>query len=211
MDEEYYSYIKKLFGSWARVYDIWTLFVSGVRDKVVDFTNAREGSRILDICTGTGRQAFAFGKRGYNVIGVDLSEDMLRVANKNNKYENVKFKIADAIDMPFENNHFDVSCVSFGLHDMPLTIREKVLNEMIRVTKPEGVMVIVDYTLPRNKIARFMTYYFVRSYESKYYPEFIKSDFEGMLKKLGIEIKGEVSVLGGVGKILKGIKWSIKS
>lgn len=211
MDEEYYSYIKKLFGSWARVYDIWTLFVSGVRDKVVDFTNAREGSRILDICTGTGRQAFAFGKRGYNVIGVDLSEDMLRVANKNNKYENVKFKFADATDMPFENNHFDVSCVSFGLHDMPLTIREKVLNEMIRVTKPEGVIVIVDYTLPRNKIARFMTYYFVRSYESKYYPEFIKSDFEGMLKKLGIEIKGEVSVLGGVGKILKGIKWSIKS
>ena len=39
-----------------------------------------------DVCTGTGTQAFAFAKRGYEVVGIDLSEEMLRVAKKN-KYE----------------------------------------------------------------------------------------------------------------------------
>ena len=63
---------------------------------------------------------------------------MLRVANQKNKYENARFTAADATSVPFEDNHFDVACVSFALHDMPLTIREKVLKEMVRVTKSRG-------------------------------------------------------------------------
>lgn len=68
MDEEreYYSLIKKWFAIWAPFYDIFNLldtFVK-VRDKVVEFTNAENGSKILDIATGTGKQAFAFAKRG---------------------------------------------------------------------------------------------------------------------------------------------------
>lgn len=206
MDEEYYSYIKKWFGRWAPIYDIVDIFISGVRDKVADFTNARNGSRILDVATGTGKQAFAFAKNGYEVIGIDLSKDMLKVARKKNKYENVKFGVADATNIPFEDKHFDVSCVSFTLHDMPLTIREKVLEEMIRVTKPKGIIVIVDYTLPKNKIGRHLIYHFVESYESKYYPEFVKSEIEALLRKSGIEIEKELPILLGAGRILKGIR-----
>jgi 2-polyprenyl-3-methyl-5-hydroxy-6-metoxy-1,4-benzoquinol methylase len=54
------------------------VFISGLRGKVVDFTNPGSGSRILDVATGTGKQAFAFAKKGYDVIGVDLSEAMLK-------------------------------------------------------------------------------------------------------------------------------------
>lgn len=205
MDEEYYSYIKKLFGRWAPIYDIVDIFISGVRDKVVDFTDARNGSRILDVATGTGKQAFAFAEKGYEVIGIDLSEDMLKVASKKNKYENVKFEVTDATNMPFEDNRFDVSCVSFALHDMPLTIRDKVLEEMVRVTKPKGIIMIVDYALPKNKIGRYLVYHFAKSYESKYYPQFVKSNLEALLKKSGIGIKEELSVLLGGGRILKGI------
>ena len=205
MDEEYYSYIKKLFGRWAPIYDIVDIFISGVRDKVVDFTDARNGSRILDVATGTGKQAFAFAEKGYEVIGIDLSEDMLKVASKKNKYENVKFEVTDAINMPFEDNRFDVSCVSFALHDMPLTIRDKVLEEMVRVTKSKGIIMIVDYALPKNKIGRYLVYHFVKSYESKYYPQFVKSNLKALLKKSGIGIKEELSVLLGGGRILKGI------
>jgi len=205
MGEEYYSYIRKLFGRLALVYDIVGILIPRVRDKVVDLANAERGSRILDVATGTGKQAFAFAKRGYDVVGVDLSEDMLRVANKRNKYENVKFEVADATNMPFKTNFFDVSCVSFALHDMPLTIREKVLKEIVRVTKPEGITVIVDYALPENKIRKHLVYYFVRLYESKYYPEFVKFELEAMLNKLGIELIEEMPVLGGAGKILKGV------
>jgi len=46
----------------------------------------------------------------------------------------------------------------------------------------------------------------VKSYESRYYPEFIKSDIELLLRKSGIEIKDELPVLLGAGRILKGVK-----
>lgn len=64
----------------------------------MSFTNARYGAKILDVATGTGKQAFAFAKKGYDVIGIDLSEEMLKVADKKNKYENVRFEVADAFD-----------------------------------------------------------------------------------------------------------------
>jgi len=208
MDEEkeYYLLIKKVFDLLAPFYDFVTLPFSRVRDKVVNFTAERNGSKILDVATGTGKQAFAFAKKGYEVIGIDLSEAMLKVADKKNKYGNVKFEVADATDLPFEDNRFDVSCVSFGLHDMPLIIREKALREMVRVTKPKGMIVIVDYGLPENTFGKFLIYHFVNLYEGKYYSAFIKSDLEAFLEKTGIEIKEELPVLLGAGKILKGIK-----
>ncbi len=205
-EKEYYSLIKKVFDVLAPFYDIGTMPISGVRDKVVNFTGAGNGSKILDVATGTGKQAFAFAKKGYDIIGIDLSEAMLKVANRKNKYDNVKFRVADAINLPFENNSFDVSCVSFALHDMPLTIREKALKEMVRVTKPKGMIIIVDYALPKNKIRSFLIYHFVKLYEGKYYLEFIKSDLEALLRKAGIEIKEELPILFGAGRILKGIK-----
>ncbi|MEW6002399.1 MAG: hypothetical protein AB1638_07120 [Nitrospirota bacterium] len=148
MDEEkeYYALIKKVFDILAPFYDIATLPISRVRDKVVNFTNARKGSRILDVGTGTGKQAFAFAKRGY---------------------------------------------------DMPLTIREKALKEMVRVTKPKGMVVIIDYALPENKVRRFLIYHLVKLYEGKYYLEFIKSDLKTLLRKSGIEMKEELPVLFG--------------
>lgn len=205
MNEDYYLYTKKLFGRWAPVYDVIDLFISRIREKVVTVTNAESGSKILDVCTGTGKQAFAFGKRGYDVVGIDLSEDMLNVATKKNEYDNVKFKVADATGTPFEENHFDVSCISFALHDMPIEIRERVLVEVMRVTKPKGNIVIIDYALPENKISRFLIYHFVKFYESKYYSEFIESDLEELLRKYGIKIKEAIPIIFKGAIILKGI------
>ena len=76
----------------------------------------KNGSRILDVGTGTGKQAFAFAKKGYDVTGIDLSEAMLKVANKKNNYEDVKFTVADASNLPFKDSSFDVSGVSFALY-----------------------------------------------------------------------------------------------
>lgn len=206
MDEEYYLYIRKWFKKWAPIYDLVDIFISGVRDKVVDFTETRNGSKILDVASGTGKQAFAFAKRGYVVEGIDLSEDMLKVANRKNKYENAKFQVADATHLPFEDEHFDVSCISFALHDIPFAIREKVLEEMVRVTKRKGIIMIVDYALPENKIGRFLIYHMVKFYESKYYPGFVKSDVRTSLRKSGIEIEEEHPVMFGAGRIFKGIR-----
>ena len=79
-----------------------------VRGRMVNFIKARRGSKILDVATGTGQQAFAFARKGYEVIGIDISEAMLSVAKKKNRYKNAKFEVADATNLPFEDNSFDV-------------------------------------------------------------------------------------------------------
>lgn len=204
-EKEYYSLVKKVFAALAPFYDVITAPASRLRDKVVNFTNAQNGSKILDVATGTGQQAFAFAKKGYEVIGIDLSEAMLKVAKKKNQYSNARFEVADAMNLAFEDNSFDVSSVSLALHEMPLSIREKVLQEMVRVTKPKGTIVIVDYDLPKNKISRFIIYHFVAIYETEYYREFIKSDLESLLSQNRIEIIEKNTELFGIGSILKGI------
>lgn len=205
-EEEYYSLIRRAFDTLAPLYDFIVIPLARLREKVVSFTGAADGARILDVATGTGEQAFAFARQGYEVNGVDLSEAMLNIARQKNRYGNVKLEVADATSLRFPSNSFDVVCVSFALHDMPLSIREKVLKEMVRVTKPKGTVVVVDYDLPRNPIGRALIYYLITLYEGKYYRQFIASDFEALLGKTGIEIKAKLSVLLGAGRIVKGSK-----
>ncbi len=205
-EKEYYALTKKAFDFLASFYNILTLPLVRVRNQVVDFANAGKGSTILDVATGTGQQAFAFAKRGYDVIGVDLTESMLEIGRKHNKGGLVKFEAADATHLQFEENSFDVSCISFALHDMPPSIRGKVLQEMVRVTKPGGIIVIVDYDLPRNKIGRALIYRLISLYEGQYYKQFIVSDLNLLLRKTSVEAIERVSVLFGAGRILKGIK-----
>jgi ubiquinone/menaquinone biosynthesis C-methylase UbiE len=204
-EKDYYSLTRKAWAMFAPFYDPIVAPISSVRDTVVNFTDAKKGSKILDVATGTGLQAFAFAKRGYEVTGIDLSEAMISVAKKKNKYRNVKFEAADATNLPFEDNSFDVSSVSFALHEMPLSIGEKVLREMVRVTKPKGIVVVVDYDLPKNKLGKFLVYHFTSLYEPKYYKNFIKSDLEALLNKNGIEKIEKRTVLYGVGRILRGV------
>ena len=151
-EKEYYLLVRRAFTILAPFYDIVAVRFSRVRDRVVNITKAQRGSKILDVATGTGEQAFAFARKGYEVVGIDLSEAMLNVAKKKNIYKNAKFEVADATNLPFYDNSFDVSSISFALHEMPLSIREDLLKEMVRVTKPQGMIVVADYNLPKNKI-----------------------------------------------------------
>lgn len=208
MDNErsYYALVKKVFAQLAPFYDFVTFPISYVRDLVVDFASIKSGWEVLDVATGTGAQALAFAKRGYEVIGIDLSEEMLQVAQRKNRYSNAKFEAGDATCLRVWADEFDIVCVSFALHDMPLAIREKVLKEMVRVVKPCGTIVIVDYALPGNKIGRSLIYHLVKLYEGDSYLEFIHSDFRALLAKTGIIVTGERSVLLGAGRIWKGVK-----
>lgn len=205
-EKEYYAITKKAFNFLAPIYNIMTLPLVRVRNQVVDFADAATSSAVLDVATGTGQQAFAFAKRGHDVIGVDLTESMLEIARRHNKGGLVKFEVADATQLRFEANSFDVCCISFALHDMPPSIREKVLQQMVRVTKPGGIIVMVDYDLPHNKIGRALIYRLITLYEGEYYEQFIASDLDSLLRKTGIEVTERVSILFGAGRILKGLK-----
>lgn len=204
MGEDYYSYTRKLFRRLSYVYDFTEIVLSGTRTKVADFTDAKEGAKILDVATGTGKQAFEFAKRGYEIIGADLSEPMLKVAIRNNRYDNVIFILADAAKLPFKKEYFDICCISLALHEMPLSIRGEVLQEITRVTRSGGTIMIMDYsTSPKSRLGRYFVRYIARLFESKYYPEFKNSDFESLLKRQGIEVTAELSVIYGIFKIFK--------
>jgi demethylmenaquinone methyltransferase/2-methoxy-6-polyprenyl-1,4-benzoquinol methylase len=205
-EKEYYDLVKRVFRVLAPFYDVITAPISGLRHDVLKFANARKGSRVLDVATGTGAQAFAFAEKGYGVTGVDISEDMLAIAQRKNKYPNARLLVADATRLPFAAAEFDVACISFALHDMPLSIQEKVLKEMVRVTKPGGTIIVADYALPKSAIGRFVVYNFVKLYEGKYYRQFIRSDFDALLERAGIAKNEEIPVLHGAGRIVKGMR-----
>ena len=205
-EKRYYALTKRAFDILAPFYNLITLPLLRVREKVVDCANVSKNATVLDVATGTGQQVFAFAKRGCDVIGVDLTEAMLDIARKHNRDGLVKFEVSDATRLRFEANRFDITCVSFALHDMPLTIREQVLKEMARVTNPNGMIVIVDYELPRRGIGRTLIYRLITLYEGEYYKQFIVSDLEALLKDTNIEVMKKSSILMGAGRILLGTK-----
>ena len=188
MDKDYYQYIRGWFGRWAWFYNFIALPLTCVRNKVADLIDKGDKMKILDVCTGTGTQAFAFAKRGYEVMGIDLSEEMLWVAKKKNKYENMRFVVADAAKMPFENDYFDFACISFGLHEMPHEVRHQVLDEMRRVSRK---IIVVDYHIPKNKLHRWLHVSFTSLYESKYYRDFAKRNLEELLREHGLKVVTE--------------------
>ena len=190
MDEKYYQYTRGFFWKWASFYNFIALPLIGIRNKVADLVDEeyKDKTKILDVCTGTGTQAFAFAKKGYEVVGIDLSEEMLQVAKKKSKYGNVRFVMADATKMPFENDYFDCACISFGLHEMPHEVRHQVLDEMRRVSEK---IIVVDYNIPKNRLHRWLHVSFASLYESKYYRDFAKRDLEELLREHDLKVVTE--------------------
>jgi SAM-dependent methyltransferase len=88
----------------------------------------------------------------------------------------VTFEKGDATNLPFKEESFGVSCISFALHEMPGSVRQRVLGELARVTKPGGRIIVVDYALPRNRLASALAYRIVRLYEGDSHASFVRSD-----------------------------------
>ncbi len=177
--------------------------ISRVKEKAIKMVSAKPGARVLDVATGAGRKAFAFADEGYRVIGIDRNEIALKRNIKFNKYPNLDFIASDATAMPFGDNEFDVSCASFVLHELSIDIREKVLREMARVTRAQGVILIVDYIYPVNRFSRYSVYPIISFFEGPTYHEFIRSDLKADLAKMGITIFAERSTFFGCAKIYK--------
>lgn len=199
--DEYRSHTVRFFDRWAGIYDPFvSLFRLGrLRREVVQMSGVGQGDRVLDVCTGTGAQALAFARKCDDVTAVDLSAGMLAVAQKKNKGNRVRFLQMDATTLDFADEEFDASSISFGLHDMPAEVREEVLREMVRVTK--GRIIIIDYRPPRSRFLRAMYIALVSLYESKYFPDFMRSDFEGLLARCGLKKEIEKAVWLGLLRI----------
>lgn len=120
-----------------------------------EFSHMKAGDKVIDVCCGTGAQVLEYGRHGIIAIGIDSSQDMLKIATRNRmrqKAVNVSFQIADAANLPFPDGYFDYATVSFGLHDKEKPIRYQIISEMKRVVKQDGALILIDYQvpLPRN-------------------------------------------------------------
>ncbi len=177
----------KFFGKWAWLYDCEKYFLFPIRRKAAKLLDLKFLQTVLDVATGTGAQAYEFAKLGYNVIGVDLSPEMLLQAKKKLRPSlNLKFVEADGTNLPFKDNSFDASSISLGLHDMPFNIGTQVLKEMKRVTKGNGKILIVDYMEPKKNIIARFTHPLINLYETEHYNGFIQKGLDSYLRHVGL-------------------------
>jgi SAM-dependent methyltransferase len=117
--------------------------------RTAELAGLKQGVTLLDVSSGRGTQSIYYAKEfEAKVTGLDISEDMVKTATQNAKRENienkVQFRIGDSQDLPFEDNTFDVvinEC-AVGIPDDS----QKVLNEMVRVVRPEGKILIHEST-----------------------------------------------------------------
>ena len=129
--------------------------------------NVRPGDQALDICCGTGDIAFALAAQGAEVVGLDFTAQMLAVAearasqaHPESKIRNPKFVQGDAMKLPFADRSFDAVTVGYGLRN--LANWETGLSEMIRVARPGGRIVVLDFGKPDNALWRALYFSYLR-------------------------------------------------
>jgi demethylmenaquinone methyltransferase/2-methoxy-6-polyprenyl-1,4-benzoquinol methylase len=163
--EERAARVSALFATVARRYDLINDIQSfGLhrvwKRRLLAFAHARPGERALDLCCGTGDIALALVQQGAEVVGLDFSEPMLQVALEKLKKQSPKAKVefirGDAQQIPFPENTFDVLTIGYGLRN--LADLDAGLRDMLRVTKPGGRLLVLEFGKPDNSIWR--TIYF---------------------------------------------------
>lgn len=121
------------------------------RKKVVKKVENQKPNNILDIATGTGDLAISFAPSGAKeIVGLDISEGMLAVGRKKIAAKGLSDKIkmvqADSEALPFPDNFFDAITVAFGVRNFENL--EKGLEEIYRVLKPGGILVVLETSVP---------------------------------------------------------------
>lgn len=121
------------------------------RKKVIALVAAQNPESILDIATGTGDLAIQMASiNAQRIVGLDLSEGMLKVGRKKISAKNLDARIemiqGDSEALPFEDNTFDAITVAFGVRNFEDL--EKGLAEIYRVLKPGGIFVVLETSVP---------------------------------------------------------------
>lgn len=152
------EYVHAIFSSIAGKYDWMNTIMTLNRDQfwrrfAIEKSGLRKGDLGLDVCCGTGKlsleQAKIVGDSG-QVIGLDFCEDMLRVAKESMEKHPlgpiVQLMQGNAMELPFDDNFFDVASIGFALRNVPDIT--KTLQEMMRVVKSGGRVVSLELAKP---------------------------------------------------------------
>jgi demethylmenaquinone methyltransferase/2-methoxy-6-polyprenyl-1,4-benzoquinol methylase len=112
------------------------------RRAVTRILDATSQERILDLAAGTGTSSRAFAAKGATVVACDFSLGMLQAGQR--ARTSVTFTAGDAMKLPFKDESFDATTISFGLRNVAGT--SHALKEMHRVTRPQGRLVVCEFS-----------------------------------------------------------------
>ncbi len=157
--------VREMFDSIAPTYDRLNHVLSLNVDKlwrrhalqeIVDGTP----QRILDVACGTGDSTISIAKaaaEGSTVVGADISEGMMALvkgkAAKAGVGERISLQVADGEALPYEEGTFDRVTCAFGIRNFEH--KEKGLEEFLRVLKPGGKAVVLELSVPQNRLVRW--------------------------------------------------------
>lgn len=224
--------VAEMFNNISKRYDFLNHFLSmGIdkiwRKKAVKKLASIQPKRILDIATGTGDFAIALLKLNpEKVVGVDISSGMLEIGKEKMKKkgfsDKIELKLGDSENLPFEDNYFDALTVGFGVRNYENL--EKGLTDMLRVIRPGGKAVILEFSKPKRfPIKQLFGFYskrlipFFGKLISKdkrayaYLPESVEAFPEGkaftdIMAKIGYKNIESQLVSGGIATIYIGTK-----
>ncbi len=162
----------------AKIYD--PLLAKGldyIRRRVAFEAKMLGVKTVIDLCCGTGHQLSYFKPNDFEkAVGIDLSPHMV----KESKKYNVECKVGDATATRFDDNSFDMSMVSFALHEKDWNLSLRIVEEARRITKNQGYFFVVDYvydgrTKPRGKLGTWIIEFFAGGKHFRNFRHFIKS------------------------------------
>ena len=147
--------VRRMFDAVAKRYDVTNDVLSMGQDRrwrkdVLAAVAPRRGDLILDLAAGTGTSSEPFVANGATVIPCDFSVGMLQVGKT--ARPQLPFVAGDGTKLPFADDTFDAVTISFGLRN--IVDPKKGLQEMLRVTRPGGRLVVCEFSHPTNKAFR---------------------------------------------------------
>jgi demethylmenaquinone methyltransferase/2-methoxy-6-polyprenyl-1,4-benzoquinol methylase len=224
--------VAEMFNNISKRYDFLNHFLSlGIdkiwRNKAIAELKELNPKKILDIATGTGDFALAALKiNPQEVVGIDISEGMLAVGKDKmiaKKVDNIiSMQLADSENLPFEDNYFDGLTVGFGVRNFENL--EKGLAEMLRVIRPGGKAIILEFSKPKKfpikQVFGFYSKYFIPFFGKNiskdekayaYLPESVEAfpegeNFKAILTSVGYKDVTSKLVSGGIATIYIGRK-----
>ena len=182
---------RRYYDIFAPYYDAFIKFHSSrheddTRNFLVDAAHldGKTMPRILDVCCGTGSVILAFKERypESEAIGYDFSPGMLRKAQEKDLKGRIIFIEGNAATLPFDDSSFDVVTCSHALYELKGETREKALQEMKRVVRPDGYVLLMEHEVPRHPVIKFLFYIRMLSMGSKDANEFVKGGLEPFKK-----------------------------
>lgn len=151
--------IREMFGAISSKYDLINSVLSfGIhrhwKKQLVIESDIKLGSCVLDCATGTGDLAFLFEERlrgSGQVIACDFCDSMLEIARKKaeQNYSKIQFDLADVMKLPYPDHQFDLVSISFGIRNVKDPTHA--LNEMARVLRPGGKLLILEFGQPSSR------------------------------------------------------------